>query len=108
MSIDARHDELRRQVEQLAQHLESQGFIVTRALEVEAAGLAAHLGVKEKTLANWRNQQFGPQASRTVRRVALYAIADIVRWQCAHSQGRTYLARDAAARSECAPGGTAP
>ena len=63
-------DELHRHAEELAQQFESRGFIVTRRLEVEAAGLAAHLGISEKTLRNWRAEEFGPPSSRTVRRVA--------------------------------------
>jgi hypothetical protein len=106
--MSAREDELHRQAEQLAQQFESRGFIVTRQLEVEAAGLAAHVGVSAKTLANWRNQQIGPP-SRTVRRVAWYSCVEIVRWrQCAHLAGRTYLAGETVSRSESAPGGTPP
>ena len=107
--MSAGHDEPHRQGEQLAQQFESQGFIVTRALEVEAAGLAAHLGVSEKTLRNWRTEEFGPAPSRTVRRVALYPIGEILRWQkCALVAGRTVLARADDQRAESAPGGTAP
>jgi hypothetical protein len=106
--MSARHDDLLRQAEQLAQQLDTQGFIVTRRLEVEAAGFAVHAGISEKTLANWRDQQRGPPSSRTVRRVALYAIVDILRWQCADRQGRTYLADDADERAESAPGGAPP
>ena len=73
-------DELHRQVERLAQHFESQGFVVTRQLEVEAAGFAALQGVKAKTLNSWRDRAHGPPASRTVRRVAWYSIAEIARW----------------------------
>ena len=101
-------DELHRHAEWLAQQFELRGFIVTRRLEVEAAGLAAHLGVSEKTLRNWRAEECGPPSSRTVRRVALYPIADLARWQCAQLAGRSVLARDGAARAESAPGGTPP
>ncbi|MCP5328567.1 MAG: hypothetical protein R3E75_08150 [Steroidobacteraceae bacterium] len=101
-------DELHRHAEELAQQFESRGFIVTRRLEVEAAGLAAHLGISEKTLRNWRAEEFGPPSSRTVRRVALYPIADLAKWKCAQLAGRSVLARDGAARSESAPGGTQP
>lgn len=106
--MSARDDELHRQAEQLAQQFESRGFIVTRQLEVEAAGLAAHLGVSEKTLRNWRTEAFGPPSSRTVRRVALYPLVDLARWQCAQLAGRSVLASETVSRSESAPGGTPP
>ena len=82
-------DELHQQVERLAQHFESEGFVVTRQLEVEAAGLAALIGKTVKALNGWRDQARGPCPSRTVRRVAWYSIAEIARWieqqrQCAH------------------------
>ena len=82
-------DELHRRVEQLVQQSESGGFVVTRQLEVEAAGVAAILGVSVKRLNGWRDQARGPCPSRTVRRVAWYSIEEIARWieqqaQCAH------------------------
>lgn len=82
-------DELHRQVERLTQQFESQGYVVTRQLEVEAAGLAALVGVSAKRLNGWRDQGRGPCPSRTVRRVAWYSIQEIARWiaqegQCAH------------------------
>ena len=83
------NDELHRQVERLTQSFESQGFVVTRQLEVEAAGLAALLTVSVKRLNGWRDQARGPCPSRTVRRVAWYSIEEIARWidqhaWCAH------------------------
>jgi hypothetical protein len=108
MSIDARHDELLRQVEQLAQSFESRGFIVTRSLEVDESGLADYLEVSEKKLRNWRSEARGP-ASRTVRdRVALYPIVEILKWQCARDAGRCVLASPDDGRAESASGGEAP
>ena len=52
-------DELHRQVERLTQQFESQGYVVTRQLEVEAAGLAALVGVSAKRLNGWRDQGRG-------------------------------------------------
>lgn len=101
-----REDELARHIERLAQHFESHGFIVTRQLEVEAAGLAAHLGVKVKTLRNWRDQGHGPLPSRTTStRVALYSISDFVRWRLereSHRAGRDALADDCTGSGESA------
>ena len=45
-------DELHRQVERLAQHFESQGFVVTRQLEVEAA-LVLDQAFRVRELIRW-------------------------------------------------------
>jgi len=102
-------DEIHRQVEQHAHWFNAEGHIVTCRLEVEAAGLAALLGLDVERLHRWRDRHLGPVPSRTVSRVAFYSIAAIVRWQCAQRLGRSVPLDSApTTHGESASGGSSP
>lgn len=71
------HDELHRQVEELAQRFHADGHLVTWQFEVEAVAAAEFLHASPGTLKNWRSYGVGPPFRKHAGR-ALYAIADLL------------------------------
>lgn len=95
-----RDPEMLARVQELADLFDRSGFLVTSRYEVEAAGVSWLSGYSVQRLRKERYQLDGPPPSRTVRRVALYGIADLLRWIDEHREGRCVLSESEASRSE--------
>jgi hypothetical protein len=65
---------------ELARALDEAGYIVTTRGEIEAAAVARLSGVSVRMLRKWRDVVIGPRPSRTVRRIALYRLRDVLEW----------------------------
>lgn len=76
-------DELRREVEALADEFEAAGCLVTRRLEVDAHAAALIVRASPGTLRNWRSFGLGPP-SRLLAGRTWYRIADLIE----HRDGR--------------------
>lgn len=86
MSTEVAHDGMAQRVEQLAADLHARGFIVTRGLLVEAAGVAELLNVSEKTLRNWRcDFDKGPRVHSRRLGAVWYLIPDVLEWRDIHA-----------------------
>jgi hypothetical protein len=69
-----------RRVSELARQLDQAGFLVTVRGEIEAAAVERLTGITVRSLRRMRDAGTGPQSSRTLCRVALYRLADVVFW----------------------------
>lgn len=71
-------DDLEARAERLADRLRAAGFSVTLGLCCDVAGAAAVLGVSQRTLRRWRDEQRGP---RTVTAGRLwYPLTELLRF----------------------------
>ena len=105
-------DELDRQAEQLAQHFDAQGNVVTWRLEVDVNCAAKFLDVSPLTMRQWRvygagrHGVDGPRCRVHAGR-AWYSIRGLLEW-IERKQGldACVMAADPESSSDPAPGGT--